>query len=155
MFQRSQSTNNEQHSTHYSFIRHSFQTQIVLLQVDEYFFWVSSKNRLAGKTVTKRLHKSFKQEQVFEKFLLHEDVPNDYILFKFEIKKKKVLYIAQIMVVHEEKYHILFMRKITGKINKLVFSFPKEVDAAFIKKKKKKKKKRCYTCTTTTNFIWH
>ncbi len=46
-----------------------------------------------------------------------------------------MLYVAQIMMVYEEKYHVLFMRKITGKINKLTFSFPKEVDAPFIRKK--------------------
>ncbi len=55
MFWRNQSTNNEQLSTYYSFIRHLFQMKIVLLQVDEYFFWVSSKNRLAGEAATKRL----------------------------------------------------------------------------------------------------
>ncbi len=37
------------------------------------------------------------------------------------------------MVVHVEEYHVLFMRKTTGKINKLTFSFPKDV--AFIRKK--------------------
>ncbi len=54
---RNQSTNNEQHSTHYSFIRHSFQTKIILLQVGEYFFWVSSKNCLTGETVMKHLRR--------------------------------------------------------------------------------------------------
>ncbi len=56
------------------------------------------------------------------------------MLVKFETEKP-VFYIAQIMVVHEEEYHVLFMRKTTGKINKLTFSSPKEVDAAFIRKK--------------------
>ncbi len=46
-----------------------------------------------------------------------------------------MFYVAQIMVVHEEEYNILFMRKTTGRINKLTFSFPKQVDAVFIRKK--------------------
>ncbi len=39
------------------------------------------------------------------------------------------------MVVHEEEYHVSFMRKTIDKINKLAFSFPKEVDMVFIRKK--------------------
>ncbi len=81
------------------------------------------------------LFQSFEEERVFEKFL-NQGAPNDYILVKFESEKKPVFYIAQ-MVVHEEEYYISFVRKTTSKINKLTFSFPKEVDAAFIKKKKK------------------
>ncbi len=45
-----------------------------------------------------------------------------------------MFYVVQIMLVHEE-YHVLFMRKITGKINQLTFSFPKEVDVTFMRKK--------------------
>ncbi len=78
---------------------------------------------------------SFEEEQVFEKFLHQEGAPNDYILVKFETEKKAVFYIVQIIVVHEGEYHVSFMRKTTGKINKLTFSFPKEVHAAFIRKK--------------------
>ncbi len=43
--------------------------------------------------------------------------------------------VLQCMVVHEEAYHVSFLRKSAGKINKLTFSFPKEVDIAFIWKK--------------------
>ncbi len=46
-----------------------------------------------------------------------------------------MFYVVQIMVIHEEEYHVSFMRKTTGKINKLTFSFPKEVNAVFIRKK--------------------
>ncbi len=77
----------------------------------------------------------FEKEQVFEKFLCQEGAPDDYILVKFRTEKKSVFYIAQVMVVHKEKYHISFMRKTTGKINKLTDSFLKEVDAAFIRRK--------------------
>ncbi len=78
---------------------------------------------------------SFEEEQVFEKFLHQEGASNDYILVKFETEKNTMFYFVQIMVVHEEEYHVLFMRKTTGKINKLTFSFLKKVDAAFIRKK--------------------
>ncbi len=91
---------------------------------------------------------SFEEEQVFEK-CLRQGAPNDYNLVKFETEKKLVFYISQIMVVHKEEYHVSFMRKTTDKIKKLAFSFPKEVDEAFIRKK------RCYTYTDTANFIWH
>ncbi len=37
---------------------------------------------------------SFKEKQVFEKFLHQEGAPNNYILVKFETKKKPVFYIA-------------------------------------------------------------
>ncbi len=56
-FQGNQWTNNEQPSTHYSFIRHSLQTKTVSLQVDEYFFWVLSRNRLTGEAATKCLRR--------------------------------------------------------------------------------------------------
>ncbi len=54
---RNQSTNSEQPSTYYLFIRHSFQMKIVSLQVDEYFFPVSSKTRLTIETAMKRLQR--------------------------------------------------------------------------------------------------
>ncbi len=63
-----------------------------------------------------------------------EGALNDYILVKFETEKMLGFHVVQIMVVHEEEYHVLFMRKTIGKINKITFSFPKEVDAALIRK---------------------
>ncbi len=78
---------------------------------------------------------SCEEEQVFEKFLRQKGAPNDYILVMFETEKKPVFYIAQILVVHEEEYYVSFMRKTTGNINNVTFSFPKEVDTAFTRKK--------------------
>ncbi len=53
--------------------------------------------------------------QVFENFLYQESAPNGYILVRFETEKP-VYYVAQIMVVHEEEYHVSFTRKTIGKI---------------------------------------